>query len=41
MADIGRPERWWYEPEDDPLVVPMPQEAPNSEPAPQPEPVPA
>lgn len=41
VADIGKPDRWWYEPADDPLALPVPDEAPVEEPAPAPEPVPA
>ncbi len=41
MADIGKPDRWWYEPADDPLAVPVP-DMPAEEPVPAPpEPVPA
>jgi hypothetical protein len=41
MADIGRPGRWWYEPEDDPLALPIPDVEPAAVPTPEPAPVPA
>lgn len=41
MAQIGEPDRWWYEPETNPLEVPIaPAEEPAT-PAPSVEPVPA
>lgn len=36
MANIGVPDRWWYEPEESPLDLPVPE--PVEEPA-VPEPV--
>lgn len=36
MADIGKPDTWWYEPADDPLAVPVPDDVPVEVPEPQP-----
>lgn len=41
MAQIGEPDRWWYEPATNPLDLPVPIEEPAvvEEPAPEPAPV--
>lgn len=33
VARIGEPDRWWYEPADSPLSLPVPEEVPDAEPA--------
>jgi hypothetical protein len=36
VADIGKPDTWWYEPAADPLAIPVPDEVPAEVPEPAP-----